>query len=154
MEYIVELPAFVSLDWFGELTMKVAGNTELANVQLSELRPPPGAMGARFVPTLKVVVSTAAELASILTLLVALSDRPTHTPPVALTPAVQSCSVRLTNATETVEMTVPCQGPASREVIDTVVQRAFDQFPGEAPRIEIATLDIKRRPGGSEHVRP
>jgi hypothetical protein len=148
MEYIIELPALVSSDWFGELNRSLAGNTELANVQLSELRPPPGAVGARFVPTLKVVVSTAAELATILTLLVALSGGPTNTPP------VQSCSVRLTNATENIEMTVPCQGPASQGVIDTVVQRAFDKFPGEAPRIEIAPLHIDRRSGGNEHVRP
>src|SRR5437773_2108575 len=122
MELVIELRGLASSGWFEELTKSLA-MTNLANVQLSELRPAPGTFGAILTPKVKARLSTAAELATVLSLIVSLY---------ALIPGTQSCQVRFTSGSTRVEMVVPCQRSPSSEFATTVTN-ALAKFSGEPP---------------------
>lgn len=137
MELVIELRGLESPNWFEDLTRKMRANPDLANVQLFEVRPTPGALGASRKTKVKAhlsakdVLSTAAELAGIISLVVTLyTGSPTPT---------QSCQVRFATDSTQVEMVVPCKEAASPEFVTTVTD-ALAKFSGETPKIDVVPI--------------
>ena len=72
MELVINLPGFDSPDWFNEFNRSLLERSDMADVQVSEVLPPPGAFGASRTPRIKVCLTTVSQLATILNLLYAI----------------------------------------------------------------------------------
>lgn len=130
MELIIELQDLPSSNWFGELSNSLTARSDLGNVRVSMIQPVPGAFGAARTKKLKAVLTTTAELASILSLAVALYAGPK-----------QDCTVRFTNGPTSVEIVAPCQATPSQEgQMITAIVDALAKFPVEPPTIHVRPL--------------
>ena len=63
MEIIIELPSIVMDDWFERIKSEVSKNPDCyRTIQFTKITAPPGAMGAGFVPKMKVALEIASEI--------------------------------------------------------------------------------------------
>lgn len=137
MELIIELRGLQSPNWFEDLTRRMGANPDLAHVQLFEVPQAPGTFGASRKAKVKAhfsakdVLSTAAELAGIISLVVTLYTG-------SATPS-QSCQIRFATDSTQVEMVVPCKEAASPEFVTTVTD-ALAKFSGETPKIDVVPI--------------
>jgi hypothetical protein len=118
MELVVEMPGLQSADWYSEL---LAAAPPQESVELSELRPPAGTLGANFVPRFKVLltaVGVAADLAGIIGVALALHGG-----------SATSCQVTLTSSSGSIEMTVPCTEEGSPALLTAVSKLVGDDPP-------------------------
>lgn len=126
MEIDIELNCLDLPDWYAALNKNFVA---MPNIQLTEIRQAPGTFGADWTPKLRAHLSTAADLAQLISVVVALYALPA-------TSVSQTCQVKIMNGSTIVEMVVPCQTPSSQEFIDTIAN-ALDKFAGKLPTIKI-----------------
>jgi hypothetical protein len=133
MDLIIELQDLPSTNWFSELSSSLVSRADLDKTHVSLVQPAPGTFGAVRTKKLKAVLTTASELATILTLAVALYPAPN-----------KDCTVRFTNGPTHVEIVVPCQvAPSQEEHLVTSIVDALAKFRTGPPSIQVMPLIAK-----------
>lgn len=118
MEIVIKLPGFESPTWFNEFNRSLLERSDMADVEVSEVLPPPGAFGASWTPRIKARIPTVAQLVTILSLL-----QPIYVSDVTTVPSIppNSCVVSVSIGPTHVEVVVPCSDEHKlrlKEVID------------------------------------
>jgi hypothetical protein len=97
----------------------------MAEMSFSELRPPPGSMGADHIARFKAMLGgvkdaagIGADVAAVIAVVLTLHG----------TAPDDTCKVRLTKANESIEMIVPCKAASSQAFLGTV-----SKFVGDGP---------------------
>src|ERR1700679_1968734 len=97
MDAVFELNGIASGGWFDRLTQKLPEMGGVAPGDLFEIRPPAGTMGAAWTPKFKARLETAAQIATVLSAVLALS-------PAVLGGSSDRCSFTFTDSSDHVEV--------------------------------------------------
>jgi hypothetical protein len=126
MDLVVELPVLVSDGWFEEVSRRAAATPELADVTLTELRPPMGGMGADLVPRLKVAYDATKDVVGLVAALVAIATT-IH----GGATSGKTCTFRMTDGSQKIELTVPCDEVPGKDFVDGVSRFVANTPEGE-----------------------
>lgn len=124
MELIFKLEGLESHNWFEELNKSLATRPD-RTIRILKVQPPPGTLGAFWTPTMKAYLTTAAEVATILSLLATLYQGSSDT-----------CKFQLTDGSKHVEILLPCKATPPADLVSSVTN-ALAKLQGKPTTIAV-----------------